>query len=313
MAKILSYSFPVIGNRLKREENACKTQLENDGHFETIPSEKRSKLSTTEAKSSQVQGKEIIDQVQAFFARPGSTDKILSSLKPWGYAGIRSLTALVINDVCSREPLAPIPRGPASQRIQQSDGRPTSTDSTNAIQTISAAYADDGVIRDVRPWLLPNANYFPLVACKYFVYGRGRCHKGDDCTFLHQAPSDYVPPPGYGTEKVEAALRRVAQDRGGYKESDHYFGPADTTRNVLKRPYEDVYEGDRWRDERNRDDRRRGDYTPEDRRNDNHRDTDRSYNRSRDETDAYMRPRSPRRSATIDRYAMGNPQTECTS
>lgn len=301
MAKLLSYTFPIIGNRLRRDESACRARLENAGSFETVISDSRSKMSPAEQRASQVSGQEIYEKVQAFFARPGSSDRILGSLKPRGYAGVQGLATLIITDVCTRVPSAPIPTGPASQQPHSATADPP--------KYLDSAEEKDGVmVRDVRPWLLPEANYFPLVACKYFVYGRGRCHKEDECTFLHQAPSDYIPPPGYGADKVQDAIRKLSQERR-VESSGTVAGVqsngVDSARTARKRPLEESLAIDRRSEDRNRDERRRGDYSQDARRSDNIRDIDRAYNRPRqDNNSSYTRSRSrsPRRSDFADRY-----------
>lgn len=302
MAKILSYSSQVISNRLKRDEASCKGHLDGNEYFETIPAATRSSLPTDEVKASQISGKDVLENVQAFFARPGSTDKILGSLKPWGYAGIQSLAKMIIIDVCSREPTISIPTGPASQRLYSGDTRPTSGVSHNSSQTLTAVvYRNDGTVRDVRPWLVPNTKNFPLVACKYF--GFVRCHKGDDCSFLHQAEPDYVPPVGYGADRIEDAARRSEQvktDNNAQRSVQPENGRSEPQRTPQKRPYDDTHNYDRRVEDRAREERRRPDYDRDDRRQERSRDLDRGHSRQDDSLHSRVSP--PRRTATADRY-----------
>lgn len=187
MAKILSYSFLVISNRLRRSEVACRRYYESDGLFHTVPQFRRASLTRLELEASQISGTEISRVLGVFFAKPESSEKILASLKPWGYAGIQSLSSMIIDEACNDGTLAER-SGQVSRRNHDDRSHPRDRSPEHAISTTRAPQNDANSIADVRPWLTPDAKWFPLIPCKYFSVGR--CHKADDCTFLHPAMTE---------------------------------------------------------------------------------------------------------------------------
>ena len=271
MAKILSYSFLVISNRLRRSEKSCKQYYDDREDFHTIPRNERERLSTSEVRASMVSAKEISERVGSFVASDGSSEKILASLKPWGYAGIQSLSTMIIKELSDKEPMN-IPSGPAAYRANQERDRSIAN------------------VRDVRPWLNSDPKWFPLQSCKYF--SNGSCHKGNDCTFLHEAPNNGAVPDERSRPEESISRKRSYED------------VADRRREPSRERRRERDSRDRFSPRRRSPDRyERSRYEDRDRIRDRDRDRGRDWDRDRDwERDRRARDYRYDRSREPDRY-----------